>query len=129
MQNNLKIVGRLTNPARTSEYEGTAVTNFTVAAEVGLTMKTAQIDGKDVLVQVPATTYFECSAWGPESDAAESLDRGQEVSFVITQLSSKARQYEGKLYSDIVARVRDVTGGAKAKAKAEAAAGASLIAF
>ena len=120
--NNLKLVGRLTKTARVGEFDGTAVTNFTVAAEVGLTTKMAQIDGKDVLVQVPATTYIECSAWGPESDAAASLEAGQEVSFEITQLSSKARQYEGKLYSDIVARVRNVTARAKAKAKADAQA-------
>ena len=120
--NNIKLTGRLTKPARLSEYDGTPVLNFTVAAEVGMTTKLAQIDGKDVLVQVPATTYVEASLWGPEATSAASLEAGQEVSFEITALSSKARQYEGKLYSDIVARVRNVTAGAKAKAKADAQA-------
>ena len=121
MLNNITLTGRLNKKdARTGNYEGTPVVNFTVAVELGLTPKMAMIDGREQLVQVPATTFIECSAWGPEATAATSLTAGQEVTFKINQLGSKPSDYQGKLYSNITARVRDVVPGAKAKPKAAA---------
>jgi single-stranded DNA-binding protein len=126
--NKLTITGRLTKSIRANSIEGTPVVNFTVAAETGLVGKLVDLegDGRKSLAYVPATSFFDCAAWDKDAAAASSLEQGQEVTFEIVTLGAKSHEYEGKTYSNLVARVTNVQVGAKARgARADAPAGAA----
>jgi len=118
--NNITIVGRLTKSIRSNSVQGTPVVNFTVAAEMGLKPQLVTVNGKEVLAMVPATSYLDVAAWGNDAASASHLEAGQEVSFTLAGLGSKAREYNGKILSDVTARATNVIAGAKAKAKTEA---------
>ena len=115
--NNITIVGRLTKSIRSNSVQGTPVVNFTVAAEMGLKPQLVTVNGKEVLAMVPATSYLDVAAWGNDAASASHLEAGQEVSFTLAGLGSKAREYNGKILSDVTARATNVIAGAKAKAK------------
>jgi hypothetical protein len=115
--NNVTIVGRLTKAIRSNSVQGTPVVNFTVAAEMGLKPQLVTMNGKEVLAMVPATSYLDCAAWGADAASASTLQPGQEVSFTLAGLGSKAREYNGKILSDVTARVTSIVPGAFAKAK------------
>jgi hypothetical protein len=127
--NNIQLTGRVTKNIRSNNVDGTAVVNFTVAVELGTKSQIVTMNGKEILAQVPATSYIDAAAWGPNAAAASSLEAGQEVSFTVDSLGSKGREYNGKILSDVIARVSAVTPGAKAKAKAPVAAAAEEAIF
>jgi hypothetical protein len=120
--NNIVFTGRLTKSIRSNSVQGTPVVNFTVAIELGTKSQLVTMNGREILAQVPATSYIDCAAWGQDATNASTLEAGQEVSFNVTSLGSKGRSYEGKILSDVTARVSHITPGAKAKAKVLAAA-------
>jgi hypothetical protein len=113
--NNIQMTGRLTKNIRSNSVDGTAVVNFTAAIEMGTKPQLVNLNGKEVLAMVPATSYIECAAWGADAIAAATLEAGQEVSFTVSGLTSKGREYQGKVYSDVHARISSVKPGAKAK--------------
>jgi hypothetical protein len=115
--NNIQLTGRVTKNIRSNNVDGTAVVNFTVAVELGTKSQIVTMNGKEILAQVPATSYIDAAAWGPNAAAASSLEAGQEVSFTVDSLGSKGREYNGKILSDVIARVSAVIPGAKAKAR------------
>jgi single-stranded DNA-binding protein len=116
--NTITLTGRLTKSIRSNSLDGTPVVNFTLAAETGLVGKLVDIqgDGRQQLVYVPATAYFDCAAWDKDAAAAGTLEKGQEVTVDIVTLGAKSHDYEGKTYSNIVARITNVRPGAKARA-------------
>jgi hypothetical protein len=123
--NSIQMTGRVTKAIRTNVVDGTPVVNFTVAIELGMKPQLVTVNGKDILAMVPATSYIDAAAWGPNADNASDLDPGQEVSFTVDSLGSKGREYpigSGKILSDVIARVSNVVAGAKAKAKTPVAA-------
>ena len=125
--NHITISGRLTKSIRSNSVQGTPVVNFTVAAEMGMKPQLVTMNGKEVLAMVPATSYLDVAAWGPDAASASTLEAGQEVSFVLAGLGSKAREYNGKILSDVTARATNVVAGAKAKAKATEAVAAATV--
>jgi hypothetical protein len=122
--NNISMTGRLTKAIRSNSVDGTAVVNFTTAIELGLKPQIVTMNGKEVLAMVPATSYIECAAWGADAIAAATLEAGQEVTFAVNGLTSKGRDYQGKIYSDVHARVSAIQPGAKAKPQAAASVAA-----
>jgi len=117
MINTIVLSGRVSKAIRSNNVNGSAVVNFVGAFETGLAPKLATVDGKEMLVQVPVTTYIDCAAWNSDADHANSLEVGQEVTVTLTSLIAKPRQYEEKLFADIQARVTGVKPGAKSKGK------------
>jgi len=120
--NNISLTGRLTKAIRSNSVQGTPVVNFTVAVELGTKSQLVTMNGREILAQVPATSYIDAAAWGSDAAAASTLEAGQEVTFTVSSLGSKGRSYEGKVLSDVIARVSHIAPGAKAKAKVLAAA-------
>ena len=120
--NNISLTGRLTKAIRSNTVQGTPVVNFTVAVELGTKPQLVTVNGKEILAMVPATSYLDAAAWGQDASAASHLEAGQEVSFTLNGLGSKGRNYNGKILSDVTARVTSIVAGPKAKAKIEAAA-------
>jgi hypothetical protein len=125
--NNIQLSGRLTKAIRSNTVQGTPVVNFTVAVELGMKPQLVTMNGKEVLAMVPATSYLDAAAWGPDAAAASHLEAGQEVSFTLNGLGSKGREYNGKILSDVTARVSSIVAGAKAKAKATAPVAAATV--
>jgi hypothetical protein len=123
--NNIQIVGRLTKAIRSNSVQGTPVVNFTVAAEMGLKPQLVTLNGKETLAMVPATSYLDVAAWGADATSAARLLAGQEVTFTLAGLGSKAREYNGKILSDVTARATNVIPGAFAKAKSAPVAAAA----
>jgi hypothetical protein len=117
--NNITMTGRLTKAIRSNSVDGTPVVNFTAAVEMGMKPQLVTINDKETLAYVPAASYIDCAAWGKDALAAAKLESGQEVCFTVTALSSKGRTYEGKILSDVTARVTRVVPGVKAKRKTE----------
>jgi hypothetical protein len=115
--NTIVLSGRISKAIRSNSVNGSDVVNFVGAFETGLMPKLATVDGKEMLVQVPVTTYIDCAAWNADADHAASLEIGQEVSVQLTSLFAKPREYDGKLYADMQARVTNVRPGAKSKGK------------
>jgi hypothetical protein len=122
--NNITMTGRLTKAIRSNTVQGTPVVNFTVAVELGTKPQLVTVNGKEILAQVPATSYLDVAAWGPDAASASHLEAGQEVSFTLAGLGSKAREYNGKILSDVTARVSHIVAGPKAKAKTATAVAA-----
>ena len=120
--NNISLTGRLTKAIRSNTVQGTPVVNFTVAVELGTKPQLVTVNGKEILAQVPATSYIDAAAWGPDAAAASTLEAGQEVTFTVAGLGSKGREYNGKILSDVTARISHVIAGAKAKVRELAAA-------
>jgi hypothetical protein len=118
--NSISLTGRLTKAIRSNSVQGTPVVNFTVAVELGTKSQLVTMNGREILAQVPATSYIDCAAWGQDATSASTLEAGQEVSFTLNGLGSKGRSYEGKILSDVTARVSAIVAGAKAKAKVAA---------
>jgi len=120
--NTITLSGRLTKAIRSNTVNNTPVVNFTAAVELGLKSQVIDVNGKQVLAQVPATSYIDCAAWGTDAADASHLEAGQEVTFTLTSLGSKGRKYENKVLADVIARVNAVQAGAKAKARISATA-------
>ena len=64
--NNITMTGRLTKAIRSNTVQGTPVVNFTVAVELGTKPQLVTVNGKEILAQVPATSYIDAAAWGPD---------------------------------------------------------------
>ena len=65
------------------------------------------------------TATLRAAAW-IQHDVAQRL-------FTLAGLGSKAREYNGKILSDVTARVSSIVAGAKAKAKATAPVAAATV--
>lgn len=111
----ITITGRVTKDIRFGNVQGSEVANFTVAFECGTIPKMATIDGREQLVYVGATSYFDLAAWDSNAADAQQLERGQEVTVDVTSIMAKGRVHEGKVFADVTGRASNIRPGAKAK--------------
>jgi hypothetical protein len=124
--NTIQMTGRLTKPIRKGHAQDPVV-NFTVAVELGLKSQLVEMNGRQIVAYVPATSFISCAAWAADAIAASTLDAGQEVTFTIRSLRSKGREYQGRLLADVIARVSDVIPGPKRRENEQAPSFASSL--